>query len=164
MEADPSLAGGDYALPPEAGLRALGRVWAGWALSQQFYREQLYKQMGFEDVDSFLIDFWEAFWIGLDANNLLSQLNTWQNADISKTPGYDGDLNRALGDIRATAVLSPGEKDLYFPAEDMAWEANQMPNAKLRTIPGAWGHFSEVGIDNACSEFLGDSIRTLLLL
>lgn len=164
LQADPSLAAGDYSSPPEVGLRALGRVWAGWALSQEFYRKRLYKQMGFEDVDSFLVDFWEGFWTGLDANNLLSQLDTWQNADISKTPGYDGDLSRALADIRATAVLSPGEKDLYFPAEDMSWEADQMPNAKLRTIPGAWGHFSEVGIDRDCSEFLSDSIRALLLL
>ena len=64
--------------------------------------------------------------------------------------------------IRAKAVLSPGEKDLYFPPEDMAWEAEQMPNAELRVIPGPWGHFSEVGIDASCNEFLGNSIRMLL--
>jgi homoserine O-acetyltransferase/O-succinyltransferase len=162
LEADPALKGGDYGKPPETGLRALGRVWAGWALSQQFFREELYRQMGFADVDSFLVDFWEAFWIKCDANDLLSQLHTWQTADISLTPGYDGDLKRALGAIRAKAVLSPGEKDLYFPPEDMAWEGEQMRDAELRTIPGAWGHFSEVGIDPACSEFLGSSIRALL--
>jgi homoserine O-acetyltransferase/O-succinyltransferase len=162
LEADPTLAGGDYARPPTTGLRALGRVWAGWALSQQWYREGLYRQMGFDDVDRFLVDFWEAFWVRIDANDLLSQLHTWQTADIALTPGYGGDLARALGDIRAKAVLSPGQQDLYFPPEDMAWEARQMPDAELRTIPGAWGHFSEVGIDPACSEFLGGSIRALL--
>lgn len=162
LEADPALAGGDYDKAPETGLRALGRVWAGWALSQQFYREKLYTRMGFADVDSFLVDFWEAFWIKCDANDLLSQLYTWQTADIAATPGYGGDLERALGDIRAKAVLSPGQQDLYFPPEDMAWEAERMPDAELRTIPGAWGHFSEVGIDPACSEFLGNSIRALL--
>jgi homoserine O-acetyltransferase len=162
LEADPTLAGGDYRVPPAAGLRAVGRVWAGWALSQQWYREGLYRQMGFDDVDRFLVDFWEAFWIRIDANDLLSQLHTWQTADIALTPGYGGDLERALGDIRAKAVLSPGQQDLYFPPEDMAWEAAHMPNAELRTIPGSWGHFSEVGIDPACSTFLGDSIRALL--
>jgi homoserine O-acetyltransferase len=162
LEADPALAKGDYRAPPETGLRALGRVWAGWALSQQFYREGLYRQMGFADVDRFLVDFWEAFWIKCDANDLLSQLHTWQTADIAATPGYGGDIKRALGAIRAKAVLSPGEKDLYFPPEDMAWEAAQMPHAELRTIPGAWGHFSEVGIDPACNAFLAGSIRALL--
>ncbi len=160
--ADQEFKGGDYASPPETGLRAMGRVWAGWALSQKFYRDGLYRGMGFDSIERFLVDFWEAFWLSLDANNLLSQLHTWQTADISKTPGYDGDLRRALGAIRAKAVLSPGQKDLYFPPEDMQWEADQMRDAECRPIPGPWGHFSEVGIDPACNEFLGNSIRALL--
>jgi homoserine O-acetyltransferase len=160
--ADPTYRGGDYDAQPDKGLRALGRVWAGWALSQQFYRDELYKVMGFDSVERFLVDFWEAFWVKCDANDLLSQLRTWQTADIARTPGYDGDLRRALGDIRAKAIQSPGEKDLYFPPEDMAWEAAQMRYAECRPIPGPWGHFSEVGIDPFCNEFLGNSIRMLL--
>lgn len=160
--ADPAYKGGDYDAIPDTGLRALGRVWAGWALSQKFWRDELYKQMGFPDVESFLVNFWEAFWVKCDANDLLSQLHTWQTADIAKTPGYNGDLRKALGAIRAKAVASPGETDLYFPPWDMEWEVAQMPNAELRTIPGPWGHFSEVGIDPACNEFLGNSIRMLL--
>ena len=160
--ADPAYRNGDYDRQPDAGLRALARVWAGWALSQQFYRDGLYRQMGFDSIDRFLVDFWEGFWVKCDANDLLSQLDTWQTADIAKTPGYAGDLKRALGDIRARAVLSPGEKDLYFPPEDMAWEAAHMRDAVCRPIPGPWGHFSEVGIDPACNEFLGNSIRAVL--
>jgi homoserine O-acetyltransferase len=160
--ADPSYAGGDYDMPPATGLKALGRVWAGWALSQEFYRDALYMRMGHETVESFLVNFWEAFWLGCDANNLLCQLHTWQTADIAKTPGYDGDIVKALGAIRAKTVQSPGQKDLYFPPEDMAWEAEHMVDAECRPIPGPWGHFSEVGIDPACNEFLGASIRSLL--
>jgi homoserine O-acetyltransferase len=159
--ADQAYEGGDYQAQPAVGVRALGRVWAGWALSQAFYRDELYRQMGAPDLPSFLAG-WDSFWAGLDANNLLSQIDTWQTADISRTPGYDGDLRRALGAIRAKAVLSPGETDLYFPPQDMAWEAAQMPAAELRIIPGPWGHFSEAGIDPACNEFLGNSIRLLL--
>lgn len=162
LTADPAFAGGDYARPPEIGMRSMARVWAGWALSQAFYREGLYKGLGFATVDAFLVDFWEAFWLRLDSNNLLCQLHTWQTADIAKTPGYSGDLKRALGAIRAKAMLSPGATDLYFPPEDMAWEAKQMPNAECRPIPGPWGHLSEAGIDAACNEFLGRSIRDLL--
>lgn len=160
--ADPAYAGGDYASPPATGLKALGRVWAGWALSHQFYRDKLYTQMGFEDLETFLVNFWEAFWLGRDANDLLSQLHTWQTADISLTPGYDGDLEKALGAIKAKAIMSPGETDMYFPPQDMAWEVSKMPNAELRAIPGPWGHFSEVGINPACNEFLGNSVRMLL--
>lgn len=160
--ADPVFAGGDYTAPPVTGLRALARVLAGWGLSQAFYRDELYRRLGFDTVESFLSDFWEAFWVRRDANDLLCQLHTWQTADISRTPGYDGDLERALGAIRARAIMSPGETDLYFPPQDMAWEVSKVPNAELRIIPGPWGHFSEVGIDPACNEFLGNSIRMLL--
>lgn len=160
--ADPAFAGGDYAAPPETGMRAMARVWAGWALSQRFYRDGLYQIMGAATPDAFLVDFWEAFWLRLDANNLLTQLHTWQAADIAKTPGYGGDLKRALGAIRAKAILSPGATDLYFPPEDMAWEAAQMSSAECRPIPGPWGHLSEAGIDPACNAFLGQSIRDLL--
>jgi homoserine O-acetyltransferase len=160
--ADPAYKGGDYDEPPVVGLKALGRVWAGWALSQRFYRDELYRQMGFDSVEKFLTDFWEAFWVKCDANDLLCQLDVWQTADIAKTPGYGGDLRKALGAIKARCIQSPGERDLYFPAEDMAWEAAQMQHAECRPIPGPWGHFSEVGIDPFCNEFLGNSIRMLL--
>jgi homoserine O-acetyltransferase len=162
LTADVEFKGGDYASQPEKGMRAMGRVWAGWALSQAFYREGRFKGMGFTDVDSFLVNFWEAFWMNLDANNLLSQLHTWQTADISKTPGRNDDLAKALGAIRAKAMLSPAETDLYFPPADMAWEAKQMRDAELRIIPGVFGHLSEAGIDPACNEYLGNSIRMLL--
>lgn len=162
--ADPDYRDGDYETPPERGLRAVGRVYAGWALSQAFYKQALYRQLESDTIDSFLVDFWEGFFAPLDANNLLSQLDTWQRADLAATDGYDGDLARALGDIRARAVLAPGEKDLYFPPEDMGWEAEQMPNAELAVIPGVWGHFSDSGLDPACNELVRDTARRLLAM
>jgi homoserine O-acetyltransferase len=160
--ADPDHAGGDYSEPPLRGLKAAGRVYAGWGLSQEFYRLELYKQLGLDSVDDFLENFWEAWMGGLDANNVLSHINTWQDADIAATPGYDSDLGRALGDIRAKAFLCPGEKDLYFPPEDMAREAEQMPNAELRVLEGPWGHQSDAGLDPGCMDVLRGHARDLL--
>jgi homoserine O-acetyltransferase/O-succinyltransferase len=162
LVADSAYAGGDYSEAPEAGLRAVGRVYAGWGLSQAFYWEELYRQLGHDSVDAFLVDFWEAFFVGVDANDLLSQLHTWQAADLAATPGYDGDIVRALGDIRAKAFLCPGEKDLYFPPEDMAREAEHMPNAELRPLPGPWGHQSDAGLDPGCMGELRRNARELL--
>jgi homoserine O-acetyltransferase len=162
LEADPALAGGDYERPPVAGLKAMARVWAGWGLSQRFYWDGLYRDLGYETVDDFIERFWEPFFLGLDANNLLSQLWTWQHGDLSATPGYDGDHVRALGDIRAKAFVVPGERDLYFPPENSAWEVEQLRAGELRVIPGVWGHFSEVGLDGACSDFMRATVRELL--
>ena len=47
--------------------------------------------MGCSSLEDFLVVFWEGFFLdGRDANNLLTMLWTWQNGDISKTPGFDG--------------------------------------------------------------------------
>jgi homoserine O-acetyltransferase len=162
LEADAALAAGEYDVPPAAGLKAVGRVYAGWALSQAFYRERLYRRLAHETVDGFLVDFWEAFFLSLDANNLLSQLGTWQTADLAATPGYDGDLARALGDVAPRAFVVPAEKDLYFPPEDSAWEVERMPSAELRVIPGPWGHLSNSDLDPDCAEFLRGTVRELL--
>lgn len=44
------------------GLKALGRVYAGWGFSQAFYRERLYESaLGFKDLEDFMKNFWEAW-------------------------------------------------------------------------------------------------------
>lgn len=44
------------------GLKALGRVYAGWGFSQSFYREKLYESvLGFSSLESFMTDFWETW-------------------------------------------------------------------------------------------------------
>lgn len=46
----------------EAGLKAFGRVYAGWGFSQAFYREKLYEtKLGYKDLESFMKDFWEKW-------------------------------------------------------------------------------------------------------
>ena len=56
--ADGAFSEGDYYSPPEAGLRAFGRVYAGWAYSQAFYRKRLHRELGFETWEELLLD-WE---------------------------------------------------------------------------------------------------------
>ena len=47
LMADPAWRDGYFAEPPVRGLRAMGRIYAGWALSQAFYREELWRTIGF---------------------------------------------------------------------------------------------------------------------
>ncbi len=137
--ADSAFAGGDYATPPEAGLRAFGRVYAGWAYSQTFYRERLHRELGFETWEDLLLD-WEQDHLGWDANDLLAKLRTWQLGNISANERYRGEFEDALRAIRARAILVPCTTDLYFPPEDNAAEARHMPNAELRPFESPWGH------------------------
>ena len=98
----------------------MGRVYAGWGFSQAFYREKLNLKMGFASLEDFLIGFWEGLFPGRDANNLLAMLWTWQHGDISANELYDGDFERALGAIKARAIVMPGQTDLYFPRKTMS--------------------------------------------
>jgi homoserine O-acetyltransferase/O-succinyltransferase len=162
LTADAAFQEGWYDHPPTKGLRAMARVYAGWGYSQAFYWEELYTQLGYSSLEDFLVGFWEGFFLKKDANNLLTMLWTWQHGNLGATPGFDGDLERALGAIRAKAIVMPAEKDLYFPPEDNAYEVRHMPNAELRVIPGVWGHFAGGGDNPTDTKFIDDSLKELL--
>ncbi|MEM9140686.1 MAG: alpha/beta fold hydrolase [Pseudomonadota bacterium] len=161
--ADQAWAGGDYTSPPVAGLKAFGRVYAGWAFSQTFYREHLYRGIGFETIEDLLLD-WEADHVdNWDANNLLAKLATWQGGDVSANALYKGDVGRALGAIRAKTILMPCTQDLYFPPEDNAIEARFIPNASFRPYDSPWGHVApNPGFDPGFTAALEANIAELL--
>ena len=46
LTADAAFKEGWYDAPPVKGLRAAGRVYAGWGFSQAFFWDQVYKRMG----------------------------------------------------------------------------------------------------------------------
>ena len=160
--ADPIWNNGDYSSPPIEGLKAFGRVYAGWAFSQSFFREKKYKELGFKNVEELLID-WENDHVNnWDANNLLTKLLTWQQNDISTGPIYNNNFTEALNRIKARAILMPCSHDLYFPPED-EFEIKHMQNAELRKFDSIWGHCVanpgndknfEVALDNAINDLL----------
>lgn len=162
LTADVAWNGGWYATPPSKGLRAVGRVYAGWGLSQPFYMQELWRELGFSSLEDFLVGYWEGFFLQKDANNLLAMLWSWQNGDISDNPVFKGDFKKALGAIKARAIVMPAERDLYFPVADNEWEVSHMPNAECRPIPGVWGHFAGGGSSPADTRFIDTALKELL--
>ncbi|UGQ11503.1 hypothetical protein LO772_32770 [Yinghuangia sp. ASG 101] len=122
-----------------AGLRAFARVYAGWGLSQAFYGNERYRELGFSSVDDFLTGFWEANFAGHETVDLMAMLWTWQHADIGATEGYHDDVTKALGAITARLLALPAQKDLYFPPEDEAWASAHIPHGDIGVIPGGMG-------------------------
>jgi homoserine O-acetyltransferase len=161
--ADQTWNGGDYATPPVAGLKAFGRVYAGWAFSQTFYREGLYRKLGFETIEDLLAAWEDDHAENWDANNLLAKLATWQAGDISANPLYNGDIKKALGAITARTILMPCTQDLYFPPADNEIEARHMPNAELHPYASPFGHCAaNPGNDHGFEAALDANIRALL--
>lgn len=98
LQLDAKYQGGKYSSTgqPQEGKKAFAAIYSGWGkelprldvtspadcisfflgFSQAFYREGLYKQLGFKNLDDFLLQFWEPLFAHKDANNLLVSLAT----------------------------------------------------------------------------------------
>jgi homoserine O-acetyltransferase/O-succinyltransferase len=126
LTTDPAWQEGRFVERPVRGLRAMGRVYAGWAMSQAFYREKLYETIGFTSLEDYLVRSWEGNFLRRPGEDLLSMLSTWTQSDIS--------------DNTARSIIMPSETDLYFTAEDSRIETAKMPNAEFRPIKSIWGH------------------------
>ena len=141
LEAAPEhLGGGRFSSEPVLALRAFAHVYAGWGLSQDFYRERLFETaLGAPDLDTFLRTDWEDSFSQNRAANLYAQALTWQEADISRG-AYGDDLPTALQAIEASVLLLPSETDLYFRVADNEAELPFLRNGRLAPIPSIWGH------------------------
>ncbi|SVB77320.1 uncharacterized protein METZ01_LOCUS230174 [marine metagenome] len=161
--ADQNWKEGNYVSPPVNGLKAFARIYAGWAFSQTFYREKLYKKLGFNTIEDLLVN-WENDHIeNWDANNLLAKLATWQVNDISVGPHYKNDIKKALQSIRAQTILIPCTQDLYFRPEDNVFEAQHIPNVEIRPYDSPLGHcVANPGNDEGFEVVLDQAVNDLL--
>ncbi|KAI0150148.1 homoserine acetyltransferase family protein [Xylariaceae sp. FL1272] len=150
----------------ETGLKALGRVYAGWGLSQAFYREKLYEtQLGYKDLEDFMVNFWEGWALSKDPENMMTMLHTWQSADCSKQEAYNGDFELAMKSIKAKTLVLPGKTDLYFPPEDSEYEVACMSEniGKCIAFPSVWGHWAGgPGDSKEDVKWLDDKLKVFL--
>jgi homoserine O-acetyltransferase/O-succinyltransferase len=170
LEAAPEHIGnGRFSAEPRAAKRAFGRIYAAWALSQDFYRAGLHlgsapkPNLGAPDLETFLKTDWEDRFGARPAANLYAQLRTWDASDISANDRYNGDLHAALRAIKARVLLMPGETDLYFRSADNAAELPFLATASLRPIPSIWGHRAGNPVANPADMlFIRNEVRAWL--
>jgi homoserine O-acetyltransferase len=165
LEAAPEYLGrGRFSAEPRLALRAFAHVYAGWGLSQDFYRERLFETaLGAPDLETFLETDWVESFGSKRAANLYAEALTWLEADISANPVYDNDLDLALSSITARVLLMPSETDLYFRVADSELEVAQLRQGMLTPIPSIWGHRAgnprTIPVD---FEFVKKHVRALL--
>jgi homoserine O-acetyltransferase len=161
---DESFNGGDYITPPAKGLQAFGQIWTGWLMSQEWWRQELWRdpsnpQLTFEDAVALYRD-------GLasagDANDLILQMRTWREHDVGQTPPFNNDVEAALASIQLPVLYMPSTTDLYFPMNDAQYEAAFLKHGTLLPIDSLWGHTAGAGSNPADAAFLNESIATFL--
>ncbi|WP_424630147.1 alpha/beta fold hydrolase [Bradyrhizobium sp. SYSU BS000235] len=142
LEAAPEhLGDGRFKEEPRLTMRAFSHIYAGWGLSQDFYREKLHlTALGASDLQTYIKNDWEASFGRRRAANCYAQLVTWSNGDISANPLYGGNFEHALKSIKARVLLMPGDTDLYFRVPDNELEMKHLASAELLPIPSVWGH------------------------
>jgi homoserine O-acetyltransferase/O-succinyltransferase len=163
LQADQAFAAGNYSTQPVTGLKAFGRVYAGWAYSQTFFRDGLYRRLGYANAEALLCAWEQDHAHNWDANDLLAMLWTWQHADVSLNTGFNGDLAVALASIEAKSIVIACSDDLYFPPADSALEVAAMRNAQLRVFDSPWGHcVASPGNEPRFHEFLDTAFAEVL--
>src|SRR5258707_8136183 len=162
IKSDPAWNNGWYTEPHAVhiGLRRHARVWAVMGLSTQFYKEEAWRRAGYSSLEDFMVGFWEGYFLPMDPNDLLCMAWKWQHGDVSKNTG--GDLEAALGRIKAKVFVMPFEEDMFFPVRDCEAEQKMIPNSELRPIPSLWGHFAMFGIFPEEKKAIEDLLKELL--
>ena len=97
-----------------------------------------------------------------DANDYILQARTWEKHDVGTTPGFNGDVEKALRSIKVPFLYMPSESDLYFPVGDARYESQFMQTVTLRPIPSLWGHTAGAASNPADGRFLNENIAKFL--
>jgi homoserine O-acetyltransferase len=162
LHTDPAWDGTCFRGVPERGLATFARVYASWAASQAFYRERIYRELGYTDLEDYLRRAWEPSYRRRHPADLLAMLRIWMANDVSLAR-HSGDLKTALGSIRARALVLASATDLYFTPEDCAADAAAIPGARFATIPSIWGHRAGNPYQNpADARFIRAAIEELM--
>jgi homoserine O-acetyltransferase len=161
---DPAFQNGDYTAEPAKGLETFGTVWMAWLYSQEWWRRELWRANAkpgttFEEFFNYRRT---HFIPGGDANDIILQMRTWEKHDVGTTPGFNGDVERALRSIKVPFLYMPSATDLYFPLEDARYEAPFIPKVSFLPIPSLWGHTAGAASNPADGKFLNENIALFL--
>ena len=164
LTSDAAFKAGEYTTPPTQGLAAFGMVWAAWLYSQEWWRRELWRTSAPAGTtfEQYMQSFRTRF--SADANNYILQARTWQRHNVGDTPGFGGDVEKALQSIVVPVLYMPSETDLYFPLTDARYEAAFIRNVQLTPIPSLWGHPAGAGGNPADKAFLNATIGAFLAL
>ncbi len=153
---DPSIRAGHDTIST-AGTRAWSLHWAAWTRSTEWWRRELYRSNSTPTVEAFIASAARRTPNFRPHDNVV-QARVWQMHDVGDTPGFGGDVERALASIRARVLYMPGLTDMYFPITDAEYERQHLRNVEFVPIPSVWGHMAGGGSDEADRAFLNEVI------
>lgn len=109
-----------------------------------------------------MVNFLEADMLPMDPNDLICQGWKWQRGDVSRHT--DGDLNEALGRIKAKTFVMPIDHDMVFPPHDCEAEQALIPGSELRVINSLYGHLAVFGAEQEYRDQIDRHLSELLAM
>jgi len=140
LTADPAWDGAAFRAKPEQGLRTFALIYASWAASQAFYRQDVHGQLGYPSVDDYVERSWLPAYQRHDPHDLIAMVDCWLANDLAEATGHGSDLAGALAQIKARTLVIAGRHDLYFPPADLAYETSLLPRGRFELLDSVWGH------------------------
>jgi homoserine O-acetyltransferase len=141
LKSDPNFNNGFYkdSADCHVGIRRHSQLWGVMGLCHAFYREQVWKDIGFNSTKDFQHGFWDNYFLPMDPNNLNCMSWKWRHGDVSRHT--NGNLKEALEKIKAKTYVVAFSHDMLFPVEDCENEQKMIPNSKLYIVETLWAHF-----------------------
>ena len=130
---DPAYQGGAYTTNPVEGIRRAALIYFPWTTSDEYLATL--SPAALAQAQKAAQDAWSSAW---DANSMISRYNASRNHDASKP--FAGDMMKALGQVKAKALLLPSMTDRTVPAYLTRELYKGIPNATYMEIPTIRGH------------------------
>ena len=161
MTSDPNWKNGNYKSASDIvdGLKRLAQLWALTGWSTDFFKQEVWRELGFSSVEEFMTGFMASYFTVMDPNALLSMGWKAQRADVSRM--FGGDLKKALGSIKAKVFVMPIDEDMLFKVKDCEYEQRMVPNSELRVIKNC-GHLGLFDVQPDYMPQIDKNLRELL--
>jgi homoserine O-acetyltransferase len=162
IKSDPAWAGGLYSKSSDVhvGLQRHAETWSVMGLCSDFYKQEIWREIGFDSLEGFLTGFWGAYFAPMDPNNLIWMGWKWRHGDVSLNT--ENDLDVALSSIKAKVTAVAFSNDMFFPPTDIAAEVNKIPNAQYEEIESLWAHFAMFCMNDRDKNAIDDVYRRVL--
>jgi homoserine O-acetyltransferase len=106
---------------------------------------------------------WGDYYLDIqDARDLYYFLMAFGRGWVGDTPGFNGDVNAALGSIKAATLYIVSPQDQFFPPHYIEADLKAIPNARAVWIDSAAGHLIGGNADPSANRRVGDAISEFL--
>lgn len=152
---DPDWNEGRYDRQPLAGLRAAGRAYFPWTVTDQFLETRPREVV--EDALRSRIRL-TADW---DAWNVIRRYQASASHDVAAP--FGGDMARALSRIDMPVLLLPSTSDRLLALDSAREIARHVSRAVYHEIPSEWGHLAWRAIPGSAeTRFITDKIKNFM--